>query len=260
MERRMSASKLGAWMQCGLKFKYRYVDRIPEQSVWVMHAGTTVHKVLEQSLNQVIRGGGIPALDQMESWFDAAWRNGIKKTESKRNFIGWQDPEESLQTMKKQYRSLIGVARRDVLHDIRPESVEKRIAFDVPTEIGIAPFLGYIDVFQKNGVIIDWKTVTEKVSPNAQKLDIQVMTYSFWHNLIYKEEVTHFKKIFLVRGNDPHVEIKAYIVTKAKRDWFQRQTNEAWRSWDAGIFIANTSGWWCSPKFCSFYGPCQGEL
>ena len=42
----ISASRLGVWLQCRLKFYFRYVAQIQRPPTPSMHAGSTVHAVL----------------------------------------------------------------------------------------------------------------------------------------------------------------------------------------------------------------------
>jgi putative RecB family exonuclease len=48
LQETISASRLGSWLQCRLKFYFRYVAELPKAPTPSMHAGSTVHAVLQQ--------------------------------------------------------------------------------------------------------------------------------------------------------------------------------------------------------------------
>jgi putative RecB family exonuclease len=47
LQQTVSASRLGLFLQCRLKFFFRYVARIQKPPTASMHAGSTVHAVLQ---------------------------------------------------------------------------------------------------------------------------------------------------------------------------------------------------------------------
>ena len=44
----ISASRLGCWLQCRLKFYFRYVARIAKPNTPALHIGSVAHLVLQQ--------------------------------------------------------------------------------------------------------------------------------------------------------------------------------------------------------------------
>ncbi len=48
LQQTVSASRLGSWLSCRLKFYFRYVLRLQKAPTPSMHAGSSVHSVLQQ--------------------------------------------------------------------------------------------------------------------------------------------------------------------------------------------------------------------
>jgi putative RecB family exonuclease len=48
LQKTISASRLSLWLQCRLKFYFRYILQLPKPPSPSMHAGSTVHTVLQQ--------------------------------------------------------------------------------------------------------------------------------------------------------------------------------------------------------------------
>ena len=47
LQRTISASRLGCWQQCRLKFYFRYVLRLSKRPTPSLHVGSVVHAVLQ---------------------------------------------------------------------------------------------------------------------------------------------------------------------------------------------------------------------
>ena len=47
LQKTISASRLGLFLQCRLKFYFRYIEQVQKPPTPSMHAGSTVHSVLQ---------------------------------------------------------------------------------------------------------------------------------------------------------------------------------------------------------------------
>lgn len=256
-------TKIEKFLQCPLAFKYRYIDKIPETSNGVVHAGRVVHDIIEYALKEWARTGSYPDWKTMDDRFLPTWDRKIQEEEAKETFVGWQwDPEDPPEKLKEECRPLVRLAREEALPKIRPMIVENgpvveyRVDLEFKSDVGPFKTLGFIDLLDDTGVLSDWKT-TKKVSGRAKKGWMQAASYSFWVYPIIGEEVVKSQKIFLVRGDEPHVEYAPTEVGPSHRAWFAKIAAEVWKSVHYGVYPARSEGWWCSPKFCSFFGPCQ---
>lgn len=264
--RNLSVSKIEKFLQCPLAFKYRYVDRIPEPSSGVLHAGRVVHEILEFALKEYPKTGAYPDWKTLDDMFLPAWERKKAEEEAKESFIGWDwgIPEEQ---SKLQYRPLIRAAWEGALPKVRPwmiggePVVEHRIDLELQSDVGPFKLIGYIDLLDDTGVLLDWKTSTkEEVSARQKKLWLQFAAYALYVWPIVGEETLECKKIFLVPGANPRVEWCPFTVGPKHREWFCRIAAEVWKSVYYGAYPARSEGWWCSAKFCSFWGPCQEGL
>lgn len=268
--RNLSVSKIEKFLQCPLAFKYRYIDKIPEASVWVLHSGKVVHAVIEHALRAFVRTGAYPDWKTLDDMFLPTWENMKKEEEEKPTFIGWQHSDIPEDQMIQQYRSLVKVAREDALPKISPwmigddAVIEHRIDLELNSEVGPFKLLGFIDLLDASGVLMDWKTTAKnEVSDRAKKQWLQFAAYSLFVWPLIGEEVVPCKKIFLVPGGPgeaPRVEWCQINVGPKHREWFINIAAQVWKSIQHGIYPARNDGWWCNDQFCSFYGPCQEGL
>lgn len=261
--RNLSVSRIEQFLKCPLSFKYRVIDKIPEPSGGVLHAGRVVHDIIENALKEYGRTGRYPSWQTMDDQYLPTWERKTKQEEEKPTFIGWTwDADDPMEKVREECRPLVRLAREQALEHLRPwmletgPVVEHRVDMEFRSEVGPFKTIGYIDLLDDTGMLSDWKT-TKKVSERAKKGWMQSASYSFWVWPMVGEEVVRAQKIFLVRGENPHVEFAPCEVGPAHRAWFAKIGADVWKSVVYGVYPARNEGWHCSPKFCSFHGPCQ---
>ena len=262
----LSVSKISTFMKCPLQAKFRYVDKIPEPALGVFLFGKVVHAAVERALRAVQIGGKLPSWQDMTDWLPGIFEAQVKEDEDRGSFVGWDWGDDTLAAQKKDAPALVKLVREDVLPSIRPVLVESKFNYPLPSKIGEFKIYGVIDLFEEGGMLTDWKT-TSKVSANAKKLDIQLPAYTIHTNSVYDsgvgfgtDRVNEARKIFLVRGSKPKIEVVNYKIHEGHRQWFRDNAARVWQMIEAGAFVANTTTWACSEGWCSFWQGCQGEL
>lgn len=265
--RTLSVSKIEQAMMCGLRLKYMYVDRIPRLASWVLLAGNVLHEITEHALRQVAKTGTYPDWKELDDMFEPVWERRVSEEQAKREFLGWEhDPEDPCEKIKSEYRPLVRLAREQVLSTMRPWTlggdpvVEHRVEIEMESDAGPFTLLGYVDLLADSGVLMDWKTTEESVSRRQLRTWLQFAGYSIWAYPIVGKEDLPCEKIFLVRGKEPFVQRKPFVMTHHHRAWFVKAAAQVWKSIVTGVFVPNTNGWWCSSKFCPYWMGCQGEI
>lgn len=266
--RNLSVSKIEKFMLCPKNFELSYIHKIPQTNAWKPFAGTVVHEIIEMAIREFAKSGVYPRWQDMDDRYEPVWKEKVEETEAKDSFIGWQDdPKDPLETLKPDYRKLIRVAREDVLPSINPwmldgaPVVEHRIDLEVRTKIGPCPIIGYADLLDASGVLIDWKSTGDEVSKRAKGTWLQFAAYSLWAYPLVGEENLRCEKIFLVRGKgNPHAERVPFTVGEKHREYFVKLAAQVWEIINMGIFIANPDTWLCNPTFCSYFHGCMSEL
>jgi putative RecB family exonuclease len=80
----ISASRLNLWLQCRLKFFFRYVLKLEKPKTQALHVGTTVHSVL-QAWNMARWRKETFQIATMREVFDAGWKEQLG--------VKWDDDE-----------------------------------------------------------------------------------------------------------------------------------------------------------------------
>lgn len=269
--RNLSVSKIEKAMLCPKHYRLKFLDKIPEPASWVAHGGIVVHEIVEGALKTFAHTGSYPSWQDLDDQFDLVWNNKQLKTEGKDDFIGWkEDPQEPVEKVRSECRPLVRLAREQALPNYRPmilESgpvVEQRIDLELESPIGPFPIIGYVDLLDEAGVLVDWKTTgvnkEGKVSDRKLKGWLQNAAYSIWGWPIVGDEDLQCQKVFLVKGPEPRVEISRFKVGPKHRKFFTDVAADVWVMTVQGGFPANPNTWMCNPKYCFAYEICRGEI
>lgn len=269
--RNLSVSKIEKAMLCPKHYKLKFLDKIPEPSSWVAHGGIVVHEIIEDALKHFGRTGKYEDWKDLDDKFDKVWNDKQLDTEGKDNFIGWkEDAKEPVEKVRAECRPLVRLAREEALPRYQPwmldsgPVVERRIDLELESAIGTFPLIGYIDLLDASGVLVDWKTTGTndrgEVSDRKMKGWLQNAAYSLWAWPIVGEEYLPCQKVFLVKGPTPRVEYSNFKVGPKQRKFFTDVAAEVWRMTVQGGFPANTNTWMCKAEWCSFYAICRGEV
>jgi len=256
----LSATKVSCACRCPLQFRFRYVDKIPEMGVGVLLAGRVAHALIEMSLHRVLLGATLPSVKEMDDWFGPTWAAQAKEEEDKSTFIGWEwGDDDPVEKAREETRALAQFTLKEVLPSMKPVAVEQKFDFDISMEDGDSfKIYGVVDLVEAAG-FTDWKTA--KKAPKRERFpDIQMACYGEWWKREHGPGPAQGRKIALIRGRKPHMEIVPFTIQDRHREWFLRTAREVWKMCRADAFVPNTSGWWCQPGWCSFYDGCIGEL
>ncbi len=187
LQQTVSASRLTLFLQCRLKFYFRYVLALPKPKTPALHVGNTVHEVLKAW--HKARWLGHPlSLKQTHESFELSWQ---APPEGKQNqAIDWQGQEADAKlTAWRLCETYLRESATTAL-SAKPEAVE------VPVEAvmdnhGLPRLIGILDLVQC-GHIIDYKTTSS--TPNAEKVghlhEVQTSIYAilYRHNTGRQEE------------------------------------------------------------------------
>ncbi|MEA3208568.1 MAG: putative RecB family exonuclease [Chthoniobacter sp.] len=175
----VSASRLGTWLGCRLKFYFRYVLGITKPTTPARHIGSVVHAVLQQW--NLARWRRAPLVgDLVPAVFNKAWTDAQEGHE-----ISW-DEDESEEAVKATALGLVATYLRDtpIPADERPEAVEVLVEMDLAAQ-GLPMLVGIIDLVRAGGRIVDFKTTGK--TPNAgltlHTNEVQLTAYS----LLYRD-------------------------------------------------------------------------
>jgi CRISPR/Cas system-associated exonuclease Cas4 (RecB family) len=198
LQNTISASRLSLWLACRLKFYFRYILQVQKPPTPSMHAGSTVHGVLQQW--NMARWRREPfVIGRFKTFFGSHWTTLQQGAQ-----ISWDGEEESERASA--WRVLEHyLTETPIKADEKPEAVEVRVEADLSTH-GLPTLVGILDLVRAGGRIVDFKVVGK--SPDAQQLvhvhEVQLTCYS----LLYRDATGR---------NESALELHHLVKTKAPK-------------------------------------------
>ncbi|TLD71659.1 PD-(D/E)XK nuclease family protein [Phragmitibacter flavus] len=185
LQETVSASRLNCFLQCRLKFYFRYVRAIPKAKTPALHVGNSVHAALKawhkaRWLTKPL------TLKQLHEEFVEAW---VEPDDGKLLPVQWDGEEESA---KLTGWRLCEVYLRESGIDLgeKPDAVEVPVEADLAKH-GLPRLIGILDLVQKRR-IIDYKTTSS--TPNADKVahthEVQTSIYA----VLYRFNTGHVEQ------------------------------------------------------------------
>lgn len=245
----ISASRLGTWLSCRLKFYFRYLSGLPQKPSTSMRVGTVVHAVLQQW--NLARWRKAPLLDDMvKTVFDQAWASADAAEP-----ILWGDDEEST---KAGALSLLETYLREtpIPLDERPEGVEVSAELDL-AQHGLPRLVGIMDLVRQGGCIVDYKTTSR--TPDGEKVlhttEIQTTTYAMLYREATDRQESGIELHHLVRLKTPKLVVtRSGPVSQQQQDKLLRMIHSYVRGVEMEDFVP-APGLQCGS--CEFFNECR---
>jgi len=250
----VSWSAISTFRQCPLKYKFRYIDGLPEESVSsALVFGTGIHSAVEQHFQTILSGDPQPDLDALLFAYRSAWLPHAPEAIS----FGSTETRASLDALaSKMLTAFLASPAASVQG--RVLGVEEEIRGMLVE--GVPDLFGRIDLLTEDSeslVITDIKTSRGKWSPEqVEDSGEQLLLYSRLASEISpgKKIVTRF--LVLTKTKEPVLEEH---VAEVKPEKFARTLAGAQRVWQAmqmGIFYPAPSVVGCAG--CGYRSACRG--
>ena len=150
LKKTISASRLNCWLQCRLKFFFRYVLKISKPKTAALHYGSVVHLVLQQW--NMARWRREPFdITKLKQVFDAGWLE--------QGQIDWDgeelDQKTSAWSVLEKYFTDTPIKSNEM-----PEAVEVPVEADL-SKHGLPILIGVLDLVRSGGRIVDFKSAAK---------------------------------------------------------------------------------------------------
>jgi len=150
LKRTVSASRLNCWLQCRLKFFFRYVMKITKPKTAALHFGSVVHLVLQQW--NMTRWRRQPfEISKLKQVFEAGWAD--------QGQINWDGEEPDQKTsawaVLEKYFTDTPIKANEM-----PEAVEVPVEADL-SQHGLPTLIGVLDLVRSGGRIVDFKSAAK---------------------------------------------------------------------------------------------------
>jgi putative RecB family exonuclease len=181
LQKTVSASRLNTWLQCRLKFYFRYVQQISKPKTPSLHVGSVVHLIL-QAWNMARWRKQEFQLERFKKLFEVGWKDQPPG-------INW-DGEEAGEKNTAWSVLEMYFAQTPIKANEMPEAVEVPMETDL-SRYGLPTLLGVLDLVRAGGRIVDFKSTGKTPDPEdaAHQNETQLSCYS----VLYREATGHLE-------------------------------------------------------------------
>jgi putative RecB family exonuclease len=249
----ISWSALSTFRTCPLRYKFRYVDGLREESVSsALVFGTGIHTAIEQHFQALLAGDEQPDVERLMFAYRSAWLP--------------HEPDAIQFGTKETRESLDDLASRILTAFLNSPaaSVQGRV-LGVEEEIrgmlveGVPDLYGRVDLMTENEdslVITDIKTSRGKWSPEqVEDSGEQLLLYSKLASEISPGKKIATRFLVLTKTKEPVVEEHVREVTSAAVKRTLAGVERVWRAIESGVFYPAPSTVACSG--CGYRAACR---
>lgn len=180
-----SFSQLSTYMQCSMKYYYRYVAKKPERSSLALRTGSAGHAALEWNDRLKIKSGEdrplAEVIDKFSDFYDAE-TSMLEPDEIK--------PDEDVGKNKDANIETIKVYHKAIAPKVRPIMVEKEFNIELggldQNQYPLKIVNGRIDLITTED-ILDRKWTRRMKSQSEVDMSYQLTLYELWYRMTYKE-------------------------------------------------------------------------
>jgi putative RecB family exonuclease len=249
----ISWSALSTFRACPLKYKFRYIDGLPEESVSsALVFGTGIHTAVEQHYQAILSGDPTPDLDALLFAYRSAWLP--------------HDPDAIQFGSTETRASLDALAAKMLTAFLNsPAASVQGTVLGVEEEIrgmlveNVPDLYGRVDLLTEHSdslVITDIKTSrgkwsTEQVEDSGQ----QLLLYSHLASEIAPGKKIATRFLVLTKTKDPVVEEHVREVDTAAAKRTLASVERVWRAIESGVFYPAPSAVTCSS--CGYRAACR---
>lgn len=228
-ERHLSVTQLKMYLRCPLQYEFRYVNGLKIPPAGVMTLGKSIHSTLEENYRQKIKTKQDLPLEEWRDYFSDAWDSSVGETQF--------EEDEKPGELKDDGIKLINAYHSQIAPKIQPASVEREFLIGID---GVEePLLGYIDLIDDHGCIIDHKIAGRSWPKGREHTDLQLTAYSLAYKRLEGKDEKGLRFDVLVRTNTP--KINQLETTRSPEDIrrFEKLLGRVSRSIKSGIFYPN---------------------
>jgi len=245
----LSASQINLYQQCGLKYRFQYVDRLPRPfRPSGLAFGSVIHSTLDWFHKEKIKGDGI-SLGMVLKVFEADWFS--QKVEDEIRYKNGET-EADLLTMGKNMLT-------QYFHAYQETPVAAEVPFSLPlielvTGEVLGPTLdGKMDLVGKDGVV-EFKTAAKSLSERDIKDMLQLTCYGYAYRMLFQKDLKSFKVVVFVKNRTP--KMLPLETSRDQQDYrrFFYVAKEVLKGITSRVFFPNPS-FMC--KDCEYESPCQ---
>lgn len=251
----LSASSINEYMECGLSYKFRCIDRIEfEHTSDSLLMGQVLHKTIED-FYQGKKNHQHLTLEMLQQKLEEHWQNALEDEPN----IFYKEGKDA-QSCLTEGKELIATFYRE----LPPEEfkvVGTEMAFSLEIEGLEIPIIGVMDLVlldEESGqiIIVDHKTSSRAYSKDDVEKSLQLtLYYMAAKHFGYEGDEILLRFDCLIKNKKPRLEQYYTIRTDEDENRLVKKIQHIHQAIEQEIFIPNDTSWKCG--YCSFKNHCD---
>ncbi len=247
----LSFSQADTWSKCQMRWFFRYIEGRKTRPNGVNTLGSSGHKAHEFNFDQKIKSHKDLSKTDVLDYFDNDFE-GRKKNDN----VAWFKDKSG--ELKDTGAKALTAYYPKYSQSIQPEAVEEKHIVDLGDGL---KFVVIMDNRTKHRVI-DYKFSAKKLSDTEVHQSNQATANLIGNKLGIADGVDRsFRFDCLVKTKNPYIYQPETTRTQADMDryivWLKKIAAAINAAVKSGIFLENTNGWWCTPKWCGYFDLCK---
>jgi len=238
----LSPSQVNMFLGCSAKWWFRHGAGLPDPKGGALVRGSVVHKLAEYWFRQRL-GGVTVEVDDLAAIYETIWEKQAEGAQFTK--------DEPADVVKKQAATLAKKYIEEAAPEIDVVALERKVS----GEIAGVPVIGWIDMLDAEGRIIDLKTAKVKPSGIEPGYAFQLATYRQLepqsNGKARLDTVVATKTPQLVTI-EYEVSVKDQLLTQSLYPLVREGMRE-------GLYFPNRGSNLCSRKYCNFADACCKE-
>lgn len=236
------------YLKCGMQFYFSRIAGIKAPPSVALLEGSSHHKAFRKNnVNKRDKGKDLGRAALTDEFVES-----FRKATSQED-LDWGDEDEN--DITKRAKTFHGEYLANVAPKMNPEWVEQPFLSDESMD-GVDFKIGGIIDLTSSKSVYDYKVVGRAKSQSEADQSLQLSLYA---------RATKLKKVayvLLIKKAHPEIAIVESRRSQRQIDWAMVVASRVAKAVKAGVFPMarpDPSSWWCSEKFCGYWGRCRGK-
>ena len=249
----ISYSALSAYQSCPLRYYFRYVLGLPEDTVSAaLVFGGAIHRAVEHHFRELLAGNSAPDLDSLLAEYNDAWQD------TRLDCVSFNKGDDFNTLGRLADRMLRAFQASDFA---KPNGTIIGVEEEFRGEIvpGCPDLLARVDLVIDRGdelAIVDLKTARSRWSHDqADDASEQLLLYSELVKRLAPEKSVRLEFAVITKTKEPVVDIHSLPVDPHRVERTKRIVERVWQSIESGTFYPAPSPMNCPS--CPFREPCR---
>lgn len=260
----MSVSQINTYIKCGKMYELKYAYGLPVTMGYSAARGGGVHKGAEYLLRG-LKGGAAPSLDEchdaVATEFEARLAESEIKESDEEALTRDEEKDMAIAMMTRYYDVPLGKSKDDAstltIPAIKPVEIERDFTYTVQPPNTDKVHLRVIVDLEEEVAVRDLKTRGKLGNQNEANDSLQLTLYSM---ATQRPVVSYDMLIAPTKKYGVRFARFQSVRTRADYEHGLNIVGDVASAIRAGVFPrTNPENWWCSERFCDFWGSCRGK-